>query len=312
MSKNGSTKEFILSLIIKNNPHIINPLIEGEFCFRELEKRGMYVDVYGLESKRKLPVFMENQLNVSDPIHYKKVKRIIDSIEEGIVIWIAERFVDKYVDDIYNYLNFEIAKPIDFIAVTINQDYLVQINELNQMTQFEAWQYISKGLIDLPVLSVFDSAKVIPNGFIGKDLEDDNEANLLSIKGRNKYLQQKLREKIPFLFNLHRSRKLENRQFIVGAGRTDIEFTVSVEDGWGRAFIKLRTMNHQHRELLEEVKSAIKTSTFLSDMDFTFEQNSITHFIDSKLDVKTKIEKMAIAFEKMVYVIVPIIDRKSA
>src|SRR5699024_3131327 len=132
----GSIKEFILSLIIKNNPNIINPLIEGEFCFRELEKRGMYVDVYGLESKRNIPVFMENQLNVSDPIHYKKVKRIIDSIEEGIVIWIAERFVDKYVDDIYNYLNFEIAKPIDFIAVTINQDYLVQINELNQITQF--------------------------------------------------------------------------------------------------------------------------------------------------------------------------------
>lgn len=312
MSKNGSTKEFILSLIIKNNPNIINPLIEGEFCFRELEKRGMYVDVYGLESKRNLPVFMENQLNVSDPIHYKKVKRIIDSIEEGIVIWIAERFVDKYVNDLYNYLNFEIAKPIDFYAVTINQDYLVQINELNQITQFEAWQYISKGLIDVPVLSPFDSAKIIPKGFKGKGLEGDNDANLVSIKGRNKYLQQRLREKIPFLFNLHRSRKLENRQFIVGAGRTDIEFAISLEDGWGRAFIKLRTTNHQHRELLEEVKTTIKTSTFLSDMSFVFEQNSITHFIDSKLDVKTRIERMAIAFEKMVYVIVPITDRKSA
>lgn len=312
MSKNGSIKEFILSLIIKNNPEIISPLIDGDFCFQELEKRGLYIDIYGLERKRRIPVYMENQVNVSDPIHFKKVKRIIDSVEEGIIIWIAERFVDKYVDDLYNYLNFEIAKPIDFYAVTFNQDYLEQINELNQMTQFEAWQFISNGSINLPLLTVFDSVKIIPNNYIGKGIEEDDDVNLVSIKGRNKYLQQKLRERIPFLINLHRERKLDNRYIIVGAGRTDIEFSISVEDGWDRAFIKLRTTNHQNQDLLEEVESTIKTSTFLSDMAFVFEPNSITHFIDSKLDIKTKIEKMAIAFEQMVYVIIPITDKKSA
>lgn len=180
------------------------------------------------------------------------------------------------------------------------------------MTQFEAWQFISNRSINLPVFTLFDSVKIIPNNYIGKGINEDDDVNLVSIKGRNKYLQQKLRERIPFLINLHRERKLDNRYIIVGAGRTDIEFAISLEDGWGRAFIKLRTTNHQHRDLLEEVKSTIKTSTFLSDMDFEFERNSITHFIDSKLDVKTRIEKMAIAFEKMVYVIVPITDRKSA
>src|SRR5690625_269298 len=310
MSKNGSIKEFLFSLILKMNPSLINPIIQGEFLFKELEKRGLYIDVYGLEKKRNLPVYFENQLTVSNPLHYNQVREIIDQINEGIVIWIAERFIDKYVEDIYHYLHFEVAKPIDFYAVIFNQDYVDQLSKLNQLTQYEAWHYISNDLIELPKLTLFEKVEIIPKNYIGQGIEKDIEANLTTITGRNKYLMEKLKERVPYLLNLHRSRKLNNRIISIGAGKSDIDFKISVKDRTGRSFIKIRIAKGRYQPLIDELEVAIKTSTYLSDLNFKIEQGGITHFINPNLELKQRIDEIVNAFEKIVYVTAPITYRK--
>ncbi|NLJ18209.1 hypothetical protein [Globicatella sulfidifaciens] len=55
---------------------------------------------------------------------------------------------------------------------------------------------------------------------------------------------------------------------------------------------------------------AIKTSTYLSDLNFIIEQGGITHFINPSLELKQRIDEIVNAFEKIVYVTAPITYRK--
>lgn len=307
MSKNGSIKEFIFNLILMKNPSLLSLYINGEYQFIELEQyyQQMYIDMYGWQEKNNVPIYVETQLTSSDPSHLEKVKRIIETINEGIVIWIAPEFNEEHVEKLYSLLHFRMAKPINLLTVTFNESYLPYIDQLDQRPQIEIWNKISTQQILLPVMDLHRAIEIIPPTYQGVNESDAADA-VTTIKGANKYFLQCLKHKVPFYLNAHRSKaNLTNRQIVFGAGRAGLDFVVCLDDLRGNCFIKLRISNDKHSSLYDKMKKAI-VQKVKSDSIIT-KKNEVILFLPNTLNTIDKIQATVQLFGQIITITAPMI-----
>lgn len=307
MSKNGSIKEFIFNLIVMKNPSLLSLYINGEYQFIELEQyyQQMYIDMYGWQEKNNVPIYVETQLTSSDPTHLDKVKRIIETIDEGIVIWIAPEFNEEHVNELYSLLHFRIAKPINLLAVTFNESYLPYIDKLDQRPQMEIWNKISTQQILLPVMDLHRTIEIIPPAYQGVTKIDVADA-VTTIKGANKYFLQCLKHKVPFYLNAHRSKaNLTNRQIVFGAGRAGLEFVICLNDLRGNCFIKLRVSNDKHMSLYDKMNKAIVQKA--KGDSIVSKKNEVILFLPNSLNTIDKIQATVQLFGQIISITAPMI-----
>jgi hypothetical protein len=102
MSFNGSEKEFLLSLFLSRHLDIFEKELNLALENVQLEKHfpGMKIDIYGCDYKLGTEVFVESLLLKSNKTHQNKIRKIINMISKGIIIYLALDFHDKHIEEL--------------------------------------------------------------------------------------------------------------------------------------------------------------------------------------------------------------------
>ncbi|QHS24328.1 hypothetical protein GWK91_16220 [Virgibacillus sp. MSP4-1] len=315
MSIKGSRKEFILNLILKQNPSLISQFIGGEYRHLESERyentneNKMYIDMYGYQYVNNLTVYVETQLTKADQRHFEKVKNIIEAIEEGIIIWIATDFKEEYTQQLYNLLHFSIAKPINLYMVLLSNSCLFQLDVLNKQGQIEVWGSIKNQKVDLPILSLFKAIEIVPSDFQSKLKEDISEP-LTTIKGVNRYFIRCLKERVPYFLNAHRSKaNLNKRQIVFGAGVGGLDYVVCLKDINERCYFKQRLSYERHQEIYNKILQVIKKEVRYNLL--AIEQNEVIFSYPENFDMLKRITSIIDHFEQLILLVDPIVNEQN-
>lgn len=144
MSKNGSIKEDIFTVFLKSNLSILENelnlylsevVLEQSFDVTEendsQNKRVLMLDMYGIEQNSNVEVIVENVLTKSNHDHQRRLLKIIERLEKGIIVYQALGFREKDVQQLRNAVE---GKDINLYFVQINKELLPLINKLNTET----------------------------------------------------------------------------------------------------------------------------------------------------------------------------------
>lgn len=81
MSKQGSKKETIFTLYLKENPEVIQKIIgiQIEKMRMEYNNGSQRVDLHGVNKESKIDIFVECQITTADEDHFLKTKDLINN-----------------------------------------------------------------------------------------------------------------------------------------------------------------------------------------------------------------------------------------
>ncbi|MEK5521096.1 hypothetical protein [Heyndrickxia sp. FSL W8-0423] len=305
MSKNGSKKEFIFNLILQRNPQILKPFL-GEVELLELEYDSVKrIDVYGHDLEHNSPIYIESQLGCSDEVHFDKVKYLIETNknESGIFIWIASRFKEEYLVAIEQLLELHAkGKPIKILALTFQNGYTKTLNKLNRQKDSDIWYHFNHREFVLPKLSIVKQWGGIPLGFKDSVISaPDFPLYSTSSEAMNSYLLSTLRKEIPYLLNVHRSKKLTVNSIVFGSGYSDFSFVINL----AACEIAIRLENEWQSQLFQRVVSQFKDVENFETI--FFEGKRIVFPILDLDNPREKVEMATKLFRKVVDVTIPTI-----
>lgn len=308
MSKKGSKKETIFTLYQKKYPECIEQTIglSIEGIKTEIDKGSKKIDLYGINKKKKIEIYVENQLKPSDRKDHleQKVKPLIDGISEGYVIWTATKFHQDHTDEIKRLLRNNPQKYINFYAVEINQEVLNRIDYLNSLYELDAWDNLDmlNGIEEK--FKIVDYYCQMPKTHIGKAYIGEYRYDFTRVDDIKEYMLEQLREKIPYFLNFHNGKKhSENDRILrVGAGLTDITYCSSAFDVSHRAFVEiyfgLSKANWYYSFKIHEylLKKAVNSNIYYDDKKRTIG----VYFKSNQNDIPTVVERIVSIFERFI------------
>ena len=238
-SKIRNNGEFYFNLYQKLNKELLEEVLEIELEDLLLEKyyMGQKIDLYGTVKNTTTQVFIESMLKKSDNRHLEFILKLIDNIEDNsIIIFQAEDFTDKIIEKILRKIN-QSGKSVDFYAVEIDKNLIKQIEDLNDI-------HFLKVVDKICVLNSSNPLNIVEKLISIKEheIEDECEKNNMSkIEKRNELLIDAIRERLSYYPTIHRERRcMANRVITYGAGRTGIDYAISIEDRAGDSFVCVR------------------------------------------------------------------------
>lgn len=243
MSRNGSMKEAILGIYLKERPQIISEVLGFEVHHLALEqKHGAYhVDVKAVDKKRRIPVLFELQVTPANKTYLNRVKKMISSMPEGAVIWLAHEFDENMLNDLKCWLKGNQPSYIDFFAIALNQNALPILQKLNAMYQLEIYDNLH--LLDEiePILSIALQSKRVPKSHCGHLNIEPPSLNYELDQDVKRGLLLHLRKAIPEFLNFHYDKKGNQHDKIlsIGAGRYGVMYRCSAKDRRGMTFVEL-------------------------------------------------------------------------
>ncbi|MEK4654402.1 hypothetical protein [Niallia sp. FSL W8-0954] len=301
MSKKGSKKEYIFNLILQRNPQLLRHFV-GDVELIELEHDSdKRIDIFGRDLTHNSPIYIESQLGCSDKDHFEKVRYLIEKNqnESGIFIWIASRFKDEYLAAIGDLFELHVLEnPITILALSIQEGYLKTLGNLNRQKDPEIWKQINQNDFVLPKLKVEKRWGEIPNGFKDSSGTASNyPLEFTSTKEINSYLLSSLRKEVPYLLNVHRSKKLTVNPIIFGSGYSDLSFVINLAAS--EAAIRLES-DWQLPLFQRMVRQFMNSDCFET---IIFEDKRIVFPIPESDDPKEKVEMAVRLFKKVVDVV---------
>ncbi|WP_153976923.1 hypothetical protein [Paenibacillus xylanilyticus] len=243
MSKNGSEKEFILTLFLLKYPEYLEDLIGWKLGFAEAEVPigRRKVDMYAVNVSRRLPIFIESQVNQSDQRHLEKILEILDATSEGTIIWIALGFDEGHLRRVKSYLKSRKHKYINFCAVCLHEEAIARASDLNKLYKLDVWDNLDniRGSEYLP-LKLYDSYSQVPPTHTGR-VAVTKDYNFERVEDIKQYMLEKFREYVPYLTNVWKAKKHNSQdcQLSFGGGRNGVNFKVSARNKFRLASIYL-------------------------------------------------------------------------
>lgn len=245
MSKQGSKKEMIFNLFLKEYPEVIRHIvgISIERIKLEYNSGAQRVDLHGINSDMKIDIYIETQITTADEDHLAKTIKLISNTAEGYVIWIASRFRKvQYLKEIKNYLKSNPGKYINFYAVEINPEVLECLIWSNKQYELDVLNNLEEiNKINKP-LKIVDFYNQMPTHHIGNAYTGDVEYDFNREDDIKAYFLDKLCEQIPYYLNLHSTKKHAKncRIMQIGAGMDGVMYHCAAIDRRNRAFVEIR------------------------------------------------------------------------
>ncbi|WDH83358.1 hypothetical protein [Paenibacillus urinalis] len=261
MSKNGSEKEFILTLFLLKYPEYLEDLIgqKLELAEAEVPIGRRKVDLYAINVSRRLPIFIESQVNQSDQRHLEKVLEILDGTSEGTIIWIASGFNEGYLQRVRSYMKSHKHKYIDFYALRLHEQAILWASDLNKLHKLEVWGKLHC-IRDstYPPLELYDSYSQVPSTHTGRIIVK-TKYDFKRTEDVKQYMLEKLRGYVPHLTNVWKAKKHNSHdcQLSLGGGRNGVNFKLSAHNKYGQASIYLH-FDQSQAELYHSYESKIQ------------------------------------------------------
>lgn len=252
LSKMGSEKETIFTLYMAKHLDILEKelnlnlskvVLEQSFDITSKEdvqkKKVLMLDMYGIEQELKVEVIIENVLTKSDDSHQRRLLKIIERLEKGIVVYQTLGFREKDVQQLKNAVE---GKDINLYFVQINKELIPLINKLNTKTHklrvyenLNVLKTVANPITHLKDISVI---KPIQGDMSLLRVEVERDHTKPHVEANN-YLLDQLQTNIPYFFPFQRRKKLENRYISFGFGKSGVSLILSVKDMRHRAYVKL-------------------------------------------------------------------------
>ncbi|MFB1082478.1 hypothetical protein [Jeotgalibacillus sp. JSM ZJ347] len=307
MSLYGSSKEHILNTILMTYPEIVSKLIKRKYehLEQEMYKWGRYIDLHGYNKRSKLPVYIETQLNKADQLHIDQVKKIIDMVDEGIIIWVASAHSKEIIQELHTMMHFSILKPIDLYLVEYPVEYTPFLSALENESSYERWRKMIATDIPLPELKVTNKISLIPKGYKGEFIAEV-QSDIMGVRASNEYLLRHLKKELPYFRNIHRSKSnLDNRQLQFGGGLSGFEYVISMENMRYLAFLKFRLVTFKHERLFLEIKEKLKIE--FTDKEILVEELVVTFPVPRNLPFRQKVDVISDRLQRVLKIVEPAI-----
>lgn len=304
MSINGSEKEFLMTLFL-GKERIIEEVLNikmGDFQY-EKYYQGLKIDMYARTCDLGLEVFVENLLLKSNKIHQKKIIKIIEKIDSGIIVYIAAAFHDKHIEELQKVVKCS-GKPISLYFMQLNPKIRIPLENLNQMHKLKVYKNLDMLDIDKP-LSLLTKQSIINFPTVMSELKSVRNEVLSDLeckrKESNELLLKMLRNQIEDFLPFHREKAHLQKLRIInfGAGCSESSYFVSLADRRNIAFVELRFGGKNIRiyEALKEKKESIEEKF---DEEVRFEENCISIKFRPLENVVDTAKKICVIFGKMI------------
>lgn len=310
----GSEKETIFTLYMAKHLDILEKelnlnlsevVLEQSFDITSRDdvqkKKVLMLDMYGIEQELKVEVIIENVLTKSDGSHQRRLLKIIERLEKGIIIYQALGFRPKDVERLKNAVE---GKDINLYFVQINKELLPLINKLNTETHklriyenLNVLNTVAKPITQLKDISV---VKPIQGDVSLLRVEIESDLSKPHVKANN-YLLDQLQTNIPYFFPFQRRKNLENRYLSFGFGKSGVSLLISIEDMRHRAYVKL-TFREFSPQIYYKIKDREEKARELIGQELQFWDNKHTIEFQFKpyRDVRDTVNRLVEVAEKFI------------
>lgn len=303
MSKNGSIKESILSIYLKENPNLLSEVLGFDVKNLSLEQRhaNLNIDIQGTDKQRRIGVFVEIQLTKSNESYLERIKRMMERYPESVIIWIAGSFDDYLLESLSTWMEENDKRYIDFYAVVLNPAIHLVLVKLNEMYKLDIFHHFH--LLDeiIEPLDVHYTKKQLHPQHCGQMHTTPMPVDYNRPQDVKRALINVLRKKVPQYLNFHYDKKMNqhDRILTVGAGKAGLVYRCSPKNVRSLAFVELY-FDDSRTDLYQAFKSIeheIRTSIH---PDLTFGKRRIGVYFKPKADYEKTFEEIADVFRKMI------------
>lgn len=264
--KERNYRERRLNHLLYFRKELLEKVVSSVLINFELEKShyGMFVDLFGLHKSKGLPVFIETQIGQMDPVHFHKIVSLIDSINDGIIIWISTETTNKF-DEQLKFLIEKSEKLIEVLIIEMNADFIIELETLRFDESPTTYERFINPDFNLPQLQIKKKISNIPNDFMGVSLSL-NTPIYSEIEKENRKLLHQLRVTYPYYINVIRAKSnLDRRQIQIGSGLSYIEIVLApTSSPTKEAFLVVRSTNHSSLGKFKALKLKLSETSFTS------------------------------------------------
>jgi len=252
------------------------------------------IDICGTsEGSVKNNIFVEVQLIPADLRHMDTVKKILNDVDQGIVVWEALTFYKRQhlIEEILLYAK-GLSKPVDFIVAEINPKVIPVLEELILLFPLDVVPNLNR------LAKVREPLKVIAQ-YKGRDLSGGKEQDgsieahslirqgilepvaLTSRLGANTYVLEKIRTEMPYYTGGYRAKsRLDTNAIAFGAGDGNA-FEISVRAN-NYSHIKLRIARKNESTFVKINRKKIMFENMLG-YKINFKEERSSYIIDTPI-----------------------------
>lgn len=296
-----NNNEFFFNLYQKLNKELLEGILDVELDELLLEKYylGQKIDLYSKITGTTTEVFIESMLYRSDKRHLDFLLKLIDSIENNaIIIFQAESFTDKILEKIIGKIR-KLNKTIDFYAIEIDNRLIKEVKNLKDI-------HFLKVIEKLYQIEVFNPFNVVEKYLSIKEhkiLEGIERQKISRIESRNQLLIEEIRRRLHYFPTVFREKRcIDNRILSYSAGKSDVNYFISVEDRNGDSFVSIE-FSREAENIYRKVKRRRQSFRERIGYDVKFDDVNLiirTEIIDREFIYKT-IDDLAQIFERYVF-----------
>ncbi|WP_313232121.1 hypothetical protein [Tissierella praeacuta] len=296
-----SNSEFFFNLYQKFNKELLEEVLDEDLDELLLEKYylGQKIDLYSQIKGTATGIFIESMLSRADVRHLDFILKLIDNIEDNaIIVFQAESFTDKIIERILNKIR-KSGKAIDFYAIEISKALIESMDDLKE----EHFLKVIDRLCSLEVSNPFNIVEKYVSIEGHRIIKKIEGKRISRIEKRNRLLIKAIREKLYYYPTIYREKRcLANRILTYSAGRSDVNYFISVEDRNGDSFVSVEFSGETeniYRGIKRKRKNFEKKIGY--DVKFDDENLIIRTDISYKKFIYKTIDDIADVFERYVF-----------
>ncbi len=296
-----NNNEFFFNLYQKLNKELLEGILDVELDELLLEKYylGQKIDLYSKITGTTTEVFIESMLYRSDKRHLDFLLKLIDSIENNaIIIFQAESFTDKILEKIIGKIR-KLNKTIDFYAIEIDKTLIKEIEDLREIHFLK----ITEKLCHIEVSNPFNIVEKYVSIREHKPEEKVEKQKISKVERRNQILIEEIRKRTYYFPTVFREKRcLDNRILSYSAGKSDVNYFISVEDRNRDSFVSIQ-FSKDTEEIYKEIKrnGEVFRNKIGYNVNFDDESFIIRTDIKDKEFIYKTIDDLAQVFERYVF-----------
>lgn len=303
MPKQRSEKEMILNLYFKKYPEVLGRIIGVDLTQIELEipYGRKKIDFYAVSKNKRVEVFVENQLTPSDEAHLKeKIMPILQSLQEGIVVWTALRFDQKHLSAVKAFLKANPQKYINFYGLELHPGVMQELEILDHIDALDIWPNLWRiNKVAQPLKLVYRHEQM-PSMHVGRVYVGEYRYDFNRMEDVKKCLMEYLQKHLAYFPNVHKRKKhlAHSLTISLGAGVGGVVYQISCRNQQGNAFVGIH-FDESREELYQKFCHHKKLLTQKVHPNIVMENRSLRVYFepyndlfDTMAEIKTILEKM--------------------
>jgi hypothetical protein len=303
MSKNGSIKENLLSIFLKEHPQLLSDTLGFHVSNIILEQRHAHrnIDIRAVDSKRRIPIFIEVQLTKANTTYLSRMIEMIERYNESVIVWIAKSFDDEILNELRMWFSLHQKEFVDFYAFSLHADAIGVLQKLNEIYSLDIYKNFHLLREMNPLLNVELVNLQIHPSHCGQINTNPTLPDFDRTEDVKRAMLQVLRNKIPYFLNFHYDKKTNQNDRILtcGAGKSGIIYRCSARDVRNLAFVELY-FDKAEKDWYEAFKSIESELVDTIHQYLCFKKRRIGVYFKPEESYEQTFEKIAGIFKRMI------------